>query len=193
MLGLLSMLLTGLMSLTVFYRLYPSPALLALVLASSVALVVGLGLALARPVHAYVLERYPGSFFARVAQALGRYRNRLGTLGVVLVLSVGVQLLRVLHAYLLSEAMDLGVPFMYFLCFVPAILVVTMLPISIGGWGTTNWTYVYLFSQVGMDPDGAFVLSVLILALGIVGNLPGGFIYAWEGFSSTRRPTAENA
>ena len=36
-----------------------------------------------------------------------------------------------------------------------------------------------------MDPDGAFVLSVLILALGVIGNLPGGFIYAIEGFAAS--------
>jgi hypothetical protein len=47
-----------------------------------------------------------------------------------------------------------------------------------------------------MDPDGAFVLSALILGLGVVGNLPGGVIYALEGFSATRaasgveKPTA---
>ena len=69
-----------------------------------------------------------------------------------------------------------------------------MLPISVGGWGTTNAAYVALFSQVGMDPDGAFVLSVLILALGVIGNLPGGLIYAWEGFSSSQAEKAgENA
>ena len=121
---------------------------------------------------------------------MARYRARLTTLGLVLLLSVGVQLLRVLQAYLLSEAMGLGTRAIYFLCFIPPILIVTMLPISIGGWGTTNVAYVALFSQVGMDPDGAFVLSVLILALGIIGNLPGGLIYAGEGFSSTHAAKA---
>ena len=119
---------------------------------------------------------------------MGRYRDRLGLLAFVLGLSIGVQLLRVLQAFLLSEAMDLGTPAIYFLCFIPPILIVTMLPISVGGWGTANLAYVALFSQVGMDPDGAFVLSVLILALGVVGNLPGGLIYALEGFRSTETP-----
>jgi len=101
-------------------------------------------------------------------------------------MSVGVQVLRVFQAYLLSEAMDLGTPPVYFFCFVPLILIVTMLPISVSGLGTTNLAYVALFSPVGMDPEGAFVLSVLILALGVIGNLPGGLIYAIEGFSSTK-------
>ena len=185
LLGLLSMLLMGLLSLTVFYRVYPHPALLGVVVALVIAVVVGLALVLSRSMHAKVVSGGKEGWLSRAAQAMGRYRDRIGSLGVVLLLSLGVQFLRVLQAYLLSEAMDLATPFIYFLCFIPPILVVTMLPISVGGWGTTNVAYVALFSQVGMDPDGAFVLSVLILALGVVGNLPGGLIYAWEGFRAS--------
>lgn len=190
LLGLLSMLLMGLVSLTVFYRVYPHPALLGVVVLLSVGSMVGLGLLLSRRMHLRVasLGQTLGedSWVSRAALAMGRYRDRLGTLGVVLLLSLGVQGLRVLQAYFLSEAMDLGTPLIYFFCFIPPILVVTMLPISVGGWGTANVAYVALFSQVGMDPDGAFVLSVLILALGVIGNLPGGLIYAWEGFGSAQ-------
>ncbi len=191
LIGLLSMLLVGLLSLVVFYRVYPHPALLYVVLASSIVLLAVLGSVLARPVHSTLLERFGsatgrfGEWIQKGVEAMARYRDRPGVLGVVLGISIGVQLLRVLQAYLLSESMDLGTPAVYFLCFVPPILVVTMLPISVGGWGTANAAYVALFSQVGMDPDGAFVLSVLILGLGVVGNLPGGLIYAWEGFAST--------
>ena len=190
LLGLLSMLLTGLLSLSFFYSVYRHPALLALVVAGSIGLVSALALALSRRVHAKILASGQENWWTKAARAMGRYRTRLGTLGLVLLLSVGVQLLRVLQAYLLSEAMGLGTPAIYFLCFIPPILIVTMLPISIGGWGTTNVAYVALFSRVGMDPDGAFVLSVLILALGIIGNLPGGLIYAWEGFSSSNSAKA---
>jgi uncharacterized membrane protein YbhN (UPF0104 family) len=189
LLGLLSMLLMGLVSLTVFYRVYPHPALLGVVVLLSVGLIVGLALGLSRALHARVVSLGESlgdnNWLARAALAMGRYRDRVGTLGVVLLLSLGVQGLRVLQAYFLSEAMSLDTPLIYFLCFIPPILVVTMLPISVGGWGTTNVAYVGLFSQVGMDPDGAFVLSVLILALGVIGNLPGGLIYASEGFSAS--------
>jgi glycosyltransferase 2 family protein len=194
LMGFLSMLLTGLLSLSIFYRVYPHPALLYVVLVGSVALVAGLALSLAQPFHRALLERFRGGttrfaeWIRKAVEAMARYREKLGTLGFVLGMSVGVQLLRILQAWLLSESMGLGTPAIYFFCFVPPILVVTMLPISVGGWGTANYAYVALFSSVGMDRDGAFVLSILILALGVVGNLPGGLIYAWEGFSSVRPP-----
>ena len=81
--------------------------------------------------------------------------------------------------------MALDTALVYFFCFVPLILLITMLPISVSGLGTTNLAYVALFGSVGMNPDGAFVLSVLILALGVIGNLPGGVIYAIEGFAAS--------
>ncbi len=195
LIGLLSMLLVGLLSLAVFYRVYPHPALLYVVLAASLILLLVLGSALARPVHAKLLARFGtakgklSDWIRRGVEAMARYREKPGILTLVLGISIGVQLLRVLQAYLLSEAMNLGTPAVYFLCFIPPILVVTMLPISVGGWGTANLAYVALFSQVGMDPDGAFVLSVLILGLGVIGNLPGGVIYALEGFESTESST----
>jgi uncharacterized protein (TIRG00374 family) len=193
--GMLSMLLTGLAALVVFYRIYPHRALLATVLTLSVVAVAGLAMLLSRYAHRRVLARLgsaggptEGGWRASIRRAVGameRYRSQPGLLILVLSMSVGVQLLRILQAYLLSEAMALGSPLVYFFCFVPLILLITMLPISVSGLGTTNLAYVALFGSVGMDPDGAFVLSVLILALGVIGNLPGGIIYALEGFTAT--------
>ena len=197
--GMLSMLLTGLAALIVFYRIYPHPALLATVLTLSAATLAVLALLLSPSVHRRVLPRVgPASetvsepaeagWRASARRAIGameRYRSQPGLLGLVLLMSVGVQVLRILQAYLLSEAMTLGAPLVYFFCFVPLILLITMLPISVSGLGTTNLAYVALFGSVGMDPDGAFVLSVLILALGVIGNLPGGVIYALEGFTAS--------
>ena len=201
--GMLSMLLIGLVALVVFYRIYPHPALLATVLALSVLALAGLALLLSPSFHRWILSHirpasedggedekagWPGwrSSVRRAVGAMERYRRQPGLLGLVLAMSVGVQILRILQAYLLSEAMALDTALVYFFCFVPLILLITMLPISVSGLGTTNLAYVALFGSVGMDPDGAFVLSILILALGVIGNLPGGFIYAIEGFAASQ-------
>lgn len=197
-LGMLSMLLTGLVALALAYRVYSHPALLATVLTISAAAVVGLAFVLSPAVHRKLMDRYGASEdgwrskVRRGVEAMGRYRSQPGALTFVLLMSVGVQVLRIFQAYLLSEAMELATPLVYFFCFVPIILIITMLPISVSGLGTTNLAYVALFGQVGMDPDGAFVLSVLILALGVIGNLPGGFIYAVEGFSATESASVES-
>lgn len=192
LLGMLSMFLTALVSLGLFSRLVRQPALLVTAIVVSLLTLTGLAVLLSPFLsgRALSLARLAGDegwrgALKRTVEAFGRYRGHLGALALVLVFSMGVQVLRVFQAYFLSESMGLATPLVYFFCFVPIILIITMLPISVSGWGTTNLAYVALFGRVGMDPEGAFVLSALILALGIVGNLPGGLIYAAEGFRLT--------
>ena len=50
-----------------------------------------------------------------------------------------------------------------------------LLPISVNGLGTSQVAFVGLFARAGVAHGPAFALSVLYLALGVVGNLPGGF------------------
>jgi hypothetical protein len=43
-----------------------------------------------------------------------------------------------------------------------------------------------LFTRIGVSPAHSFALSVLFIALGFVGNLPGGLLYAFSPQRTTR-------
>ena len=58
------------------------------------------------------------------------------------------------------------------------------LPITANGIGTGQAAFLWLFSRVGTPHDEAFALSILFIALGIVGNLPVRFITSAEGLRS---------
>jgi hypothetical protein len=119
-------------------------------------------------------------------EAIQRYANHHAALANVLAGSIGVQVLRVVQAYFLGQA--LGVPAgpgLYF-AFIPLILLVMLLPVTINGLGTSQAAFVWFFGQAGVGRAEAFALSILFVALGIVGNLPGGLLYAWKGLGSTR-------
>jgi hypothetical protein len=61
-----------------------------------------------------------------------------------------------------------------YVAFIPVVLLLLMLPISIAGMGVAQGAFWWLFSTIGGAPEAAtFALSVLFVALGIVGNLPG--------------------
>ena len=53
-----------------------------------------------------------------------------------------------------------------------------LVPVTVNGLGTSQVAFVWFFGQVGVAAPEAFALSVLFVALGIVGNLPGGVLYA---------------
>jgi hypothetical protein len=53
-----------------------------------------------------------------------------------------------------------------------------LLPITVNGIGTSQAAFVWFFARAGVDAAPAFALSVLFVALGVVGNLPGAVLYA---------------
>jgi glycosyltransferase 2 family protein len=118
-----------------------------------------------------------GARLIRLADALGRYRRRPQVLLTVLMLSVGVQLLRIWQAWLLGVGIGIGVGFSYYLVFMPIGLVMLLLPVSIGGFGLPQGVIVGLLQPRGVPESLAFALSTLIVLTGILGNLPGAWLY----------------
>jgi glycosyltransferase 2 family protein len=113
-----------------------------------------------------------------VLESVRRYRVHHGALTNVLLGSLGVQALRIVQAYYLGRGLGIGVPIGVYFAFVPLILLVMLLPVTVNGIGTSQAAFVWFFARAGVEPAPAFALSVLFVALGIVGNLPGGLLYA---------------
>jgi uncharacterized membrane protein YbhN (UPF0104 family) len=91
----------------------------------------------------------------------------------------------VIQAYFLGVAIGVGEPLITYFAFIPLILLIMFLPITANGIGTSQAAFVWLFSKVGTPPAEAFALSVLFVALGIVGNIPGAVFYVRR---SSREP-----
>ena len=106
----------------------------------------------------------------------GSNRTRIAS---VLGASVLVQVLRVLEAWTLGLALGLPVGLSVYFSLVPIILLVILLPVTVNGIGTSQAAFVWLFGLSGVAPAEAFALSVLFLALGVAGNLPGAVLYAF--------------
>jgi hypothetical protein len=70
------------------------------------------------------------------------------------------------------------------------ILLVMLLPVTFNGIGTAQAAFVWFLAPFGVTPAAAFALSVLFLALGIVGNVPGAFLYAFGASQPDARQPA---
>jgi uncharacterized membrane protein YbhN (UPF0104 family) len=114
----------------------------------------------------------------RLIGSLQRYDAFRWELVAVLASSIGVQVLRIAQAYLLGLGLGITASLDAYFAFVPLILIVMLLPITINGIGTSQAAFVWLFARVGVSEPLAFALSVLFVALGVVGNLPGALLYA---------------
>jgi uncharacterized protein (TIRG00374 family) len=187
-LGTVSVLLMAVLGLTLVGRVVDEQLLpLAIILA--VIAVVGTSLLLFRPGVFARLLRWAGTHrwatLDRLARkfldAVSQYGSRSGVVATVLGASLLVQLLRVLQVWCLGLALGLTLPVTWYLALVPVIVLIVLLPTSVAGLGTANAAFVYLFAFADVAQEPAFVLSLLFLALSVLGNLPGGLLVALDG------------
>jgi glycosyltransferase 2 family protein len=117
-----------------------------------------------------------GAELTRATRAYGRHHRELAN---VLAGSIGVQMLRIVQAWCLGRALGIDASLALYFGLIPLILLVMLLPVSINGIGTSQVAFVWFFGRAGVPEAEAFALSVLFVALGVVGNLPGGLLYAF--------------
>jgi uncharacterized protein (TIRG00374 family) len=123
------------------------------------------------PAHRH--ERSVTRRVLKLSDAVGRYRNRRGVLVHVMAWSLVVQVLRIVQAYILALGLGMTVPFSYFLLFMPAGLLMLLLPVSISGFGVPQAAIVLMLQPAGVEESTALALSTLIVLTGLAGNLPG--------------------
>ncbi|MEZ5318595.1 MAG: lysylphosphatidylglycerol synthase transmembrane domain-containing protein [Vicinamibacterales bacterium] len=186
LLGTVSVVLMALAGLLLAGRMVDDRLVLA-ALVAAVAAALGTGLllfdsrVLARGVDLFAgrfttLHRLAHKFLSAVRQ----YGTHREALAVVLGGSVAVQVLRTLQAWCLGLSLGLAPGGIWYFAWVPLIVLVMLLPISISGLGTGNAAFVALFGLAGVARADAVVLSLLFLGLGAIGNLPGGLLLAVE-------------
>jgi len=115
---------------------------------------------------------------ASLTDAVRRYARHHRELLRVLVMSILVQVARILQAWCLGRALGIDLPLPTYFAFMPVIMLVMQIPITVNGFGTTQIAFERLFVPAGVAAAPTFALSILFLALGIVGSLPGGVLYA---------------
>jgi uncharacterized membrane protein YbhN (UPF0104 family) len=188
-LGVMSILLLGIVSVSIAPDLAP-PGVAAVLWLGAVACsalgMVVFGAAAAQWLGGMV-ERLPWAgprrLAARLLEAVREYRFHHGALAAVLIASVAVQVLRVVQAYFLGLSLGIDSPLSAYFVVVPVILLLMLLPITINGIGTSQAAFIWCFGAIGVGRPEAFALSVLFVALGVVGNLPGGLLYATGGLT----------
>ncbi len=121
---------------------------------------------------------------ARLLVAVRTYRHHHAVLSGVLAASIAVQALRVLQAWGLGRAMGIEASLAVYFVAIPVVLLIMLLPITINGLGTGQAAFLWTFGAASVGKPEALALSILFIALGILGNLPGGVLYAMGG----RRP-----
>jgi uncharacterized protein (TIRG00374 family) len=185
MLGVLSILMAGVAALFVARSMSLDPGIyLTLGIAAVACAVAGVMIFSdrAEAIAQSVVARLPYARAQRLAaglvDAMRRYSGFRGTLATVTLVSIAVQVIRILQAYCLGRALGIDASVGIYFVLIPIVLLIMLLPITVNGLGTSQAAFPWLFGQAGVAAAPAVALSILFVALGVVGNLPGGLLYA---------------
>lgn len=111
---------------------------------------------------------------AAATVALGILRSPR-MLGATFGLSIAIHLLTSLVAWCGARAVGADMPLLYSLFVLPPVILVTIVPISIAGWGVREGAMIAAFGYAGLAQSDGLIVSLLFgasyLAIGVVGGL----------------------
>ncbi|MTI79559.1 MAG: flippase-like domain-containing protein [Firmicutes bacterium] len=115
-------------------------------------------------------------FIGRFLYRLGEYKKYPSTLALVLILSFTFQACLVLVNVFIFKAVGFQLPIYIHLLYIPVIMAVSMIPLSINGLGVREGMYVLLYGYAGVDATTAMLCSLLFFTLVTISSLAGGVI-----------------
>ena len=118
--------------------------------------------------------------------------------GVILVVSVTLQIVQIASVFAIAVAVGVEVSFTAVMIALPAVLLVSSLPISLAGWGVREQSMVLALGAVGVAATDALAISVLLGLSWIVIGLPGAIVWLahrrqGEGLSEAAEASAHSA
>ncbi len=88
-----------------------------------------------------------------------------------------LQLNVIIHYYFIGKALDLRLSFLSYFTFIPMLLVVLSIPISVNGLGLREGSLILMFKSFSIQPEFAFSFAMLDLFLMVILGLTGGVVF----------------
>jgi uncharacterized membrane protein YbhN (UPF0104 family) len=121
-------------------------------------------------------------------ELIRRYAVDRTTLTWVVCASLVYQALISLEIVMLGRAIDVHLPFAVAAVTLALVTIVTLIPISVGGFGVREGSYVVLLGAASVGATDATLISLLSVATLFVASLPGAIAFAYRGV----RPALDN-
>ena len=131
----------------------------------------------------------------RLFKSFNTYRGHAGLIATATALSIVIQFGGIAVNAVAGAGVGLHTDrgIVDYLVFIPAISLISMIPISINGMGWREAAYIVLFTSAGGDKSSTAMLALLWLVVLVVTSLPGGLIYVFQGLNKKKVNTNSTA
>ncbi len=125
-------------------------------------------------------------YFYNLSRAIKKFRLQ-NTLPLILFPIISIQLLAIFTVYLIFIAFNLNIPFHIHLVLLPLIQLISLFPITVGGFGLREGAFIYFYGFFDVQPELAFTISILyFLILTGIPAFIGGLISMREQIYSLK-------
>lgn len=104
--------------------------------------------------------------------------------------AVLLQLNVILYYFLIGQALHLNIHFIDYFIFIPIVLVIQIIPITINGLGLREGSYIEIFKFYGISARSAVSFSLVDVGFNLVLGLVGGIIYVARRKPALNPPVA---
>ncbi len=124
----------------------------------------------------FTTGRYLG-FLGRLSQRYFQVYSSVTSISVQLGLSIITHLLSMTAFFMIGRGVGLDFSLQVYLVLVPPVILLTILPISLAGWGVREGAMVGFFLLIGADKSRVLTFSILYGLVALVASLPGLVVY----------------
>jgi len=127
----------------------------------------------------HLWDRTVGETIAANAQPEA-FKGRI--LLVTVLLSLGVQVITIIAVQILAIGLGVDIPWYSYYIFIPLTVLISMIPVTISGFGVREGAMVYFFGLAGVSNHTAISLSFIWYGSVMAANLVGGIEYVRGGY-----------
>ncbi len=120
------------------------------------------------------------NYILRISEYLNNILKNPSSLGFHLSLSVIIHLLSTINIFLVGKSVGLQYDLLTIMVIVPPVILLTLVPISLAGWGIREGALIGLFSLIGASSTTVLSMSILYGIILIITSLPGLYFYLHE-------------
>ncbi len=106
-----------------------------------------------------------------------QYKDKKIALAKTLFWAFLLQINVIMHFFLIGKALHLQIQFYDYFIFIPIVLLIQLIPITINGLGLREGSYIEIFEFYGVAPGAAFSFALIDVAFMLIIGLAGGIVY----------------
>lgn len=125
-----------------------------------------------------VLEKYPvGKLFFDLSTRLNTVYRRSNDAAKQISLSVVIHFLSIVSIFVLGMSVGLEYDLLTYLVIMPPVFLLTLVPVSLAGWGVREGAMLGLFLLIGADKTLVLTISLMYGFIVLITSLPGLVFY----------------